>query len=114
LQAWQQRWQRLVTSGAQKVEYVCELKIDGSALALTYENGVLVEQLEVTGLQEKTLPKMCGRFARFLRLNLENPPPSVEVRGRRFTVRGVSTNQSGATEQLFANPGMRQLAHCGN
>jgi len=32
LQAWQQRWQRLVTSGAQKVEYVCELKIDGSAL----------------------------------------------------------------------------------
>jgi len=24
LQAWQQRWQRLVTSGAQKVEYVCE------------------------------------------------------------------------------------------
>jgi len=25
-----------------EVEYVCELKIDGSALALTYENGVLV------------------------------------------------------------------------
>jgi len=30
-------------SGTQNsVEYVCELKIDGSALALTYEHGVLV------------------------------------------------------------------------
>jgi len=41
LQAWQQRWQRLVTSGARKLS-MCALKIDGSALALTYENGVLV------------------------------------------------------------------------
>jgi len=32
---------RLVTSGAQKVEYV-RTENDGSALALTYENGVLV------------------------------------------------------------------------
>ncbi len=43
---WQERWQRVAQSqslGAnQGVEYVCELKIDGSALALTYENGVLV------------------------------------------------------------------------
>ena len=41
LKTWEQRWQRQVSS-ADEVEYVCELKIDGSALALTYENGILV------------------------------------------------------------------------
>jgi len=80
LQAWQQRWQRLVTSGAQKVEYVCELKIDGSALALTYENGVLWGS-KVTGLQEKITQNVRTIRSIPLRLNLENPPPSVEVRG---------------------------------
>ena len=43
LQVWQQRWQRLMPSDTiNLVEYVCELKIDGYALAFNYENGVLV------------------------------------------------------------------------
>jgi len=94
---------------------MCELKIDGSAL--TYENGVLVGgQLEVTGLQEKTLQNVRTIRSIPLRLNLE---PTSKRRSAReaFTVRGVSTNQSGAYPSwgaMFANPGMRQLAHCGN
>ncbi|MCC5621392.1 NAD-dependent DNA ligase LigA, partial [Nostoc sp. CHAB 5715] len=41
LQAWDHRWRRQAPK-IESVEYVCELKIDGSALALTYQNGILV------------------------------------------------------------------------
>ncbi len=41
LTKWQQRWQRQ-TEDVDCFEYVCELKIDGSAIALTYEDGILV------------------------------------------------------------------------
>jgi len=112
LQAWQQRWQRLVTSGAQKVEYVCELKIDGSALALTYENGVLVRgATRVTGLQDIT-SKCANNRSIPLRLNLENLPN--RSAGRRFTVEVFQQiNRSGRSlGAIVANPGM--LAHCGN
>jgi len=88
-------WQRLVTSGAQKVEYVCELKIDGSALALTYENGVL-GATRGDGITGEDITQNVRTIRSIpLRLNLENPPPRRSA-GRRFTVRGVSTNQSGA------------------
>jgi len=40
-EAWEDRWRRQAPE-AGSVEYVAELKIDGSALALTYENGVLI------------------------------------------------------------------------
>ena len=40
LTKWQERWQRQVPD-VESFEYVCELKLDGSALALTYENGIL-------------------------------------------------------------------------
>ena len=40
LEKWQERWQRHLGEVAD-FHYVCELKIDGSALALTYENGIL-------------------------------------------------------------------------
>lgn len=32
-------------TGAERIEYVCELKFDGTAIGLTYENGVLVRAL---------------------------------------------------------------------
>ncbi|MGL6283787.1 MAG: DNA ligase LigA-related protein, partial [Microcoleaceae cyanobacterium] len=46
LQAWQSKWQKLLTAdewltASSDFAYVCELKIDGSAIALTYENGIL-------------------------------------------------------------------------
>jgi len=74
-----------VTSGAQKVEYVCELKIDGSALALTYENGVLVRgATRGDGITGEDITQNVRTIRSPLRLNLENPPPSVEVRGEAF------------------------------
>ena len=52
LKAWEQRWRRNIPvetlhatslqDATSLQEYVCELKIDGSAIALTYENGLLV------------------------------------------------------------------------
>ncbi|MFO0140620.1 MAG: DNA ligase LigA-related protein, partial [Aphanizomenon sp.] len=43
LQNWDQRWRRhsLTQYNSGEIEYVSELKIDGAALALTYENGLL-------------------------------------------------------------------------
>ena len=40
MQAWQERWLKLADTTS--TEYVTELKIDGVALALTYQNGYLV------------------------------------------------------------------------
>ena len=44
LQSWDQRWRRhaFTQYNDGEIEYVSELKIDGAALALTYEDGVLV------------------------------------------------------------------------
>ena len=43
LQDWEQKWQRALEGEVPEHSgYVCELKIDGSAIALTYENGLLV------------------------------------------------------------------------
>jgi len=87
---------------------MCELKIDGSALALTYEfwwgatrgDGITGEDITQNVRTIRSIP---------LRLNLENPPPSVEVRGEAFTVRGVSTNQSG-----YPSWGTNLLPECGS
>ena len=38
---WEVGWQRKLAT-TDSAEYVCELKIDGSAIALTYEHGLLV------------------------------------------------------------------------
>ena len=85
LTKWQERWQRQVPD-VESFEYVCELKLDGSALALTYENGILVQGATrgdgVTG-EEITQNVRTIRTIP-LRLNLENPPPRVGVRGEVF------------------------------
>ena len=109
LQAWQGRWQRQAPeTGA--VRYVCELKIDGSALALTYENGLLVRGATrgdgVTG--EEITQNVRTIRAIPLRLNLENPPALVEVRGEAFlgldVFEQINQEREQAGEPRFANP----------
>ncbi len=108
LKAWQDRWRRHAPdTGA--VEYVCELKIDGSALALTYENGVLVRGATrgdgVTG--EEITQNVRTIRAIPLRLNVEGLQ-RVEVRGEAFlpldVFKQINQERSQAGEQLFANP----------
>ena len=106
---WQERWQKQVPE-VDGVEYVCELKIDGSALALTYENGILVrgatrgdgtvgEEITQNVRTIRSLP---------LRLNWEVPPPLVEVRGEAFLPFAqfdrLNQERQQAGEAPFANP----------
>lgn len=105
---WQDRWQRIVSPP--NFEYVAELKIDGSALALTYENGLLVRgATRGDGIEGEEITQNVRTIRAIpLRLNLENPPPLVEVRGEAFLGLEVFAKinqervQSGEAE--FANP----------
>ncbi|HIK10660.1 MAG TPA: NAD-dependent DNA ligase LigA [Oscillatoriaceae cyanobacterium M33_DOE_052] len=105
--AWEQRWQRIVATAA---AYVCELKIDGSAVALTYENGVLVRGATrgdgVTG--EDITQNVRAIRTIPLRLNWEEPPPVVEVRGEVFLPLAefdrINRERAAAGELPFANP----------
>ena len=89
---------------------VGELKIDGNALALSYENGVLVqaatrgdgEQGEEITANVRTIGSIP------LRLQLETPPTWLEVRGEAFIPDGIfaaiNTERQQRGEALFANP----------
>ena len=108
---WQERWQRVAGENPQlNAEYVCELKIDGSALALTYENGVLVRgATRGDGVSGEDITQNVKTIRSIpLLLNLDNPPPIVEVRGEAFlslaVFEEINREREKAGEQLFANP----------
>ncbi|MBW4658379.1 MAG: NAD-dependent DNA ligase LigA [Drouetiella hepatica Uher 2000/2452] len=106
---WQGRWQR-VAPQVEDFEYVCELKIDGNALALTYENGLLVRgATRGDGTTGEDVTQNIRTIRSIpLRLNLENPPPIVEVRGEAFlsleVFEQINRDRQQAGEALFANP----------
>jgi DNA ligase (NAD+) len=107
--SWQERWRR-VAPEVETFEYVCELKIDGSALALTYEDGLLVRGATrgdgVTG--EEITQNIRTIRTIPLRLSLDNPPPLVEVRGEAFlpldSFQQINQERQQVGEALFANP----------
>ena len=89
---------------------VCELKIDGNALALSYERGVLVRAAtrgdgssgeEITA-NVRTIQSVP------LRLQLVDPPEWVEVRGEAFipdaTFAAINAERLARDEPAFANP----------
>ncbi|MFZ9621078.1 MAG: NAD-dependent DNA ligase LigA [Prochlorococcaceae cyanobacterium] len=89
---------------------VSELKIDGNALALSYEHGVLVraatrgdgERGEEITANVRTIASVP------LRLQLEQPPAWVEVRGEALipdgTFAAINAERQARGEALFANP----------
>ena len=109
LAKWETRWQKQLEN-IPDFAYVCELKIDGSAIALTYENGILVRGATrgdgVTGEEITQNIKTIRTIP--LRLNLDNPPPKVEVRGEAFlpldVFEAINRERSRSGEALFANP----------
>jgi DNA ligase (NAD+) len=116
MQAWQDRWQRYWTSNhdhplpEQTWDYVCELKIDGSALALTYENGLLVRGVtRGDGVRGEEITQNVRTIRSIpLRLNWDQPPPIVEIRGEALlplaAFHRINQEREQAGEQLFANP----------
>ncbi len=109
LAKWETKWQKQAPDTPDS-SYVCELKIDGSALALTYEKGVLVRGVTrgdgVTGEDITQNVRTIRTIP--LRLNLDNPPNLVEVRGEAFLPLDVFANINKERElqgeSLFANP----------
>lgn len=109
---WQARWQRLEPDVGEAAA-VAELKIDGNALALTYENGLLVRGVtRGDGITGEDITQNVRTIRTIpLRLHLDagqSPPPMVEVRGEAFLPLEVfaAINQKREAEgsALFANP----------
>ncbi|WP_346290389.1 NAD-dependent DNA ligase LigA [Sphaerothrix gracilis] len=108
-EAWEDRWRRLEPD-IEQVAAVAELKIDGNALALTYENGILTRGVTrgdgVTG--EDITQNVRTIRSIPLRLKLHNPPAQIEVRGEAFlpldVFEQINQDREAAGETLFANP----------
>lgn len=107
LQAWEQRWQRVA---AAEPVYFCELKIDGSALALTYEHGLLVRGVtRGDGREGEEITQNVKTIRSIpLRLQGEAVPPVVEVRGEAFLpvamFAQINRDRVARAEPPFANP----------
>ena len=111
LKAWGKRTEKLLRDGgdARPIEWVLELKIDGVAVALTYEAG----QLSLAATRGngtvgddithnvRTIPAVP------LALDLADPPPLIEVRGEIFMTNSalVTLNEAQTSRGLppFAN-----------
>ena len=113
LQQWQERWLRqaktLQLDISNPSEYVCELKIDGSALALTYEDGLLVRGVtRGDGIRGEDITQNV-RTIRSIPLKLQgNFPSVVEVRGEAFlglqVFAELNQQRQETGEYQFANP----------
>ncbi|WP_441789649.1 NAD-dependent DNA ligase LigA [Leifsonia sp. YAF41] len=92
------------------VHYLCELKIDGLAINLRYENGVLVTAATrgdgVVGEDVTENIALVPGIPK--RLSGSGHPPLVEVRGEVFfpvaSFRELNAEQAAAGERVFANP----------
>ncbi|BAZ38497.1 DNA ligase, NAD-dependent [Calothrix sp. NIES-4101] len=119
LKAWDNRWRRnLPPSNSEErtadVEYVCELKIDGNALALTYEEGILTRgATRGDGVMGEEITQNIRTIRSIpLRLHPEafggKIPARVEVRGETFLPLDVFTQINEERlqnhETPFANP----------
>jgi DNA ligase (NAD+) len=109
LRQWQARIARQVGTDADG-GYSAELKIDGTAVSLTYENGVLVTGAtrgngtigEIVTANLRTIRDIP------LRLAEKKPPRIVEIRGECYlpfdAFERLNAERAKAGEDLFANP----------
>lgn len=107
LSAWGKRMEKFIDAN---VDFVCELKMDGLAVSLLYENGRLVraatrgdgrvgEDITLNVLQIRSIPHQ---------LSLAKAPAVLEVRGEIYmpvsSFTKLNERQAAAGERLFANP----------
>lgn len=102
--------QFLGLSPDEKVEYVCEHKLDGLAISLLYENGELVRAAtRGDGYEgEDVTPNVRTIRTIPLRLLVDSPPEVVEVRGEVFMrykdFEELNKRQQQIGGKTFANP----------
>lgn len=96
--------------GTEDYEYFCELKFDGVALSLTYENGVLVQgATRGDGVRGDNITANV-RTIRSIPLRIENieMPDTFEVRGEAFmplsSFTAINKAREESGEALLANP----------
>jgi DNA ligase (NAD+) len=110
MEAWDERWRRLDPDLPKTVDYVTELKIDGSAIALTYEKGILTRgATRGDGVMGEDITSNIRTIRAIpLRLNLDHPPDWLEVRGEAFisldVFAQINRDRAEAGDALFANP----------
>ncbi len=116
LKAWHERTNKLIKKeikdqkDAHQLELTCELKIDGNAIALTYENGILTKAAtRGDGKEGEDITSNIRTISTIpLSLILNNPPPILEIRGEAFmpnkTFERINMNRKNTGEVLFANP----------
>jgi DNA ligase (NAD+) len=107
LEAWVKRMDRIVPG---EVAYVCELKIDGVAMSLLYENGRL-SRAATRGdgrVGEDVTANIRTIKAIPHRLEIPDPPAEIEVRGEVYmpvpAFDELNKRQAEAGLRLFANP----------
>lgn len=111
LRAFDARIKRMAGLAApEPIEYVCELKIDGLAVSLTYENGRFATgATRGDGLVGEEITQNL-RTLRSLPLKLHDPspPPLLEVRGEVYLDKAefarINAEREQQGEALFANP----------
>lgn len=105
-------WFKRITklTGHTNFTFVCELKLDGAAVALVYENGILVRGATRGDgeVGEDITPNVKTIRNVPLRLLVDNPPPLLEVRGEAYMskeeFKRINDERAEKGEPLFANP----------
>ncbi len=96
--------------GLNQVEYAVEPKFDGLAITLTYENGIFIQGATrgdgYTGEDVTHNLKTIRSIPQ--RLNIQNPPKLLEVRGEVLMFKAdfdaLNQQQEARGDKLFANP----------
>ncbi|HEV7992309.1 MAG TPA: NAD-dependent DNA ligase LigA [Gemmatimonadaceae bacterium] len=110
LAEWEERIARLVGDDARRAGFVAELKIDGAAVSLTYENGVLVmgaTRGNGTVGEDVTANLRTLRDVP-LRLRGDDVPRLMEIRGEVYmpfkAFEKLNEERVAADEPVYANP----------
>ncbi|HEX6534994.1 MAG TPA: NAD-dependent DNA ligase LigA [Gemmatimonadaceae bacterium] len=109
LREWEGRIDRIVGPDPGR-EYTTELKIDGAAVSLTYQNGVLVAGVTRGNgeIGEVVTPNLRTVRDIPLRLDDPHPPRLIEIRGECYLpfdrFERLNEQQIAAGEKVFANP----------
>jgi DNA ligase (NAD+) len=110
LRAWDQRVRNLLAKERDVVEleYVTEPKIDGLAISLVYENGVLVRGATRGDGEIGEDVTQNLRTIKAIPLRIGDAPPLIEVRGEAYLPRSafarLNEQRAAAGEPTFANP----------
>ncbi len=110
LDEWETRIAKLVDDDARRAGYVAELKIDGAAVSLTYEQGVFV--MGATRGNGQVGEDVTANLRTLrdvpLRLRGNDVPPLIEIRGECYLpfslFEKLNEERVKAGEPVFANP----------